>query len=104
MERELQLLAREILDVDRLQLVRRALRVGRVADERNHDTCGEPAQGRDGQLTDIYLVHSHLLPGVDLQLFKASEAARSMYPPSPSGTISTTLIFEGVISVTWPSA
>jgi hypothetical protein len=48
-----------------------------VGGETNDDACGEPQQRRGGQLTDGDLVHSHLLPGVDLQ-FKASEAGRSM--------------------------
>ena len=77
-QRQLYLLTRDVLHVDRLELVRRALCVGGLAGEANDDTRGKPKQRRGGQLTDGGLVHSHLLPGVDLQLFKASEAGRSM--------------------------
>ena len=74
---QLHLLPGDVLHVDRLELVRRPLRVRSVRGKANDDGCGEPQQCRGGQLTDGDLVHSHLLPGVDLQ-FKASEAGRSM--------------------------
>ena len=77
MQRQLHLLARDVLHVNRLELVRRALCVRGLAGEADDDARGEPEQCRGGQLTDGGLVHSHLLPGVDLQ-FKASEAGRSM--------------------------
>ena len=102
-ERQLELLAGERLHIDGLELVRSLLGLrGADGPEHGRSECDQAEQRprKPGECACEF--HYRCLPDV-VHSFSASAAGRSMYPPSPSGTISTRLILDAAISVILPS-
>src|SRR6185503_18549131 len=102
--RELQLLTRQGLHVDGFEPVGIS-GVGAMARKRRDDVRErEPGSRTQNSIHRAMAFHCSLnsLEARDYSL-RASAAARSMYPPRPSGTISINWILEDEISMILPS-
>src|SRR6185437_2458359 len=103
--RQLQLLAGQGLHVDLLEL--RSIGGLRGCGGEGHErSCHRQPGGEQGSQDRIRRAmgfHSEAPWGAG-HWFRAMPAGRSIYPPTPSGTISVKLILAAVISVILPSA